>query len=217
MFFRHDRPTAKVYHLEGPRPVRGRLLGRPPGHRRAGGQHRTSILGVHVRTHPSDHRAPDRWSHGVSARAQHCSKEQGRPGARSWRHAPPVHLEKRDARWNGGVCPVGTGRGGMAGSAGVRPGLRLSRRPMSPVVVGPTGTISVSTTPPGAEVRLLRIVDAAEAALGDPLELGQSPVDARGGCHRGVPGGDRSERAAIASCSSLRSRKEKICASQRSS
>lgn len=48
-----------------------------------------------------------------------------------------------------------------------------------PEVVGPTGTLSVSTAPPGAEVRLSSVVDAAEAALGDPLELGQSPVDAQ--------------------------------------
>jgi formylglycine-generating enzyme required for sulfatase activity len=47
-----------------------------------------------------------------------------------------------------------------------------------PEVVSPTGTLSVSTAPPGAAVRLSRIVDAAEAALGDPVELGLSPVEA---------------------------------------
>jgi len=44
---------------------------------------------------------------------------------------------------------------------------------------GPTGTISVSTVPPGADVRLSRIGDAAEAAFGNPLELGQSPIESR--------------------------------------
>ena len=47
----------------------------------------------------------------------------------------------------------------------------------TPAVVGPTGALSVSTAPPGAEVRLMRIVDAGEAALSDPLELGLSPVE----------------------------------------
>jgi hypothetical protein len=42
---------------------------------------------------------------------------------------------------------------------------------------GPTGLISISTAPPGAGVRLSRITDVAEATLGDPLEVGESPVD----------------------------------------
>ena len=48
----------------------------------------------------------------------------------------------------------------------------------APEVMGPTGTVSVSTTPPGAEVRLSRIIGAGEAALADPAELGLSPVEA---------------------------------------
>jgi hypothetical protein len=44
---------------------------------------------------------------------------------------------------------------------------------------GPTGTLTVSTAPPGADVRLSRILDAAEATFGDPVELGQSPIRSR--------------------------------------
>jgi formylglycine-generating enzyme required for sulfatase activity len=47
-----------------------------------------------------------------------------------------------------------------------------------PQVAGPTGAIWVSTVPPGAVVRLSRIIDTAEAAVGDPVELGVSPVEA---------------------------------------
>ena len=47
----------------------------------------------------------------------------------------------------------------------------------TPEIVGPTGTISISTAPPGAEVQLVRVVDAEEAALGDLVELGLSPVE----------------------------------------
>lgn len=46
-------------------------------------------------------------------------------------------------------------------------------------VVGPTGTLSVTTAPPGADVRLSRVVDATKAVFENPLDLGKSPVDAR--------------------------------------
>lgn len=44
-------------------------------------------------------------------------------------------------------------------------------------IVGPVGVVSVSTSPPGAEVRLTPIIDIAEATLGDPVDLGRSPVE----------------------------------------
>jgi len=46
-------------------------------------------------------------------------------------------------------------------------------------VLGPIGIFSVSTAPPGANVRLSRVVGSEETAVGDPMELGQSPVESR--------------------------------------
>lgn len=40
-----------------------------------------------------------------------------------------------------------------------------------------TGSISISTSPPGAAIRLSRVVDEVAGVVGDPLELGPSPVE----------------------------------------
>ena len=46
-------------------------------------------------------------------------------------------------------------------------------------VDGPTGTISVTTAPPDAAIRLTPVIDSQEAVLGDPRNVGQSPIEAR--------------------------------------
>ncbi len=46
-------------------------------------------------------------------------------------------------------------------------------------VDGPTGTISVMTAPPDAAIRLTHVIDSQEAVLGDPRNVGQSPIEAR--------------------------------------
>lgn len=47
------------------------------------------------------------------------------------------------------------------------------------------GTISISTSPAGAAIRLSRVVDEVAAVFGDPLEIGPSPIE-----NREVPAGE---------------------------